>query len=270
MNDHDLIIRKHEYRKYPGSLEPTERLGWSARDEQKRWIRQEIRRNKILTVSIEALLRGGWIVKKEKNDYGQYTFEITQKSKDRLLELKPQDFKSKSSTIQAISTAFMTETLNLRYPRERGWLMFSEVQMGEPFEWRPGKMAYKNMRRIDLLFVNYWHSKKYERIAIEMKRARADLMNELKQPEKRRPIMAQVNYFYFATPVGIVKPNELPDNTGLIEIDENGICRMKKRAPHLGDPAPTWYLMGNIIRRVFDKELDREVMDEDIQTTEAD
>ena len=48
------------------------------------------------------------------------------------------------------------------------------------------------------------------RICYEVKTSRADYLDELKHPLKRRIGMRYSNEFYFVTPADLVKPAEIP------------------------------------------------------------
>jgi hypothetical protein len=54
--------------------------------------------------------------------------------------------------------------------------------------------------------------------AIEVKASRADFVSELKKPIKRAGAIAFSNCYSFAAPRGIIKPEEVPDGLGYIEI----------------------------------------------------
>jgi len=84
-------------------------------------------------------------------------------------------------------------------------------------------------RRIDFFAFNLWPSKKYLKIAYEIKVSRSDFFKELDDPRKREPAERLANECYFATPVGMVQPDEVPEGWGLIEMIANGL-RIKKRA----------------------------------------
>jgi len=49
-----------------------------------------------------------------------------------------------------------------------------------------------------------------KRVCYEVKTSRGDFLSELKQPLKRRLGMRYSNEFYFVTPAGLVKAEEIP------------------------------------------------------------
>lgn len=244
MRDSALEIRHSgRFPNFPGNLDLSERIDWREAENVRQKIRGEIKRSKILPATIKALLRHGWIKLERETEYEMRIYWLSPAGAGAIEGLKDEDFVSTSQANTAISTDFIIDALKVRHPRDRGWIPFTEVTMqGTP-----------KARRIDLLFFNFWHSRKYQRIAYEIKRARSNFLQELREPDKRAVIMNYVNEFYFVTPKGLVKVSEIPEDCGLVEVDDNGICRMKKRAPYLGDPAPNWYLVGTLLRSFYDK-----------------
>lgn len=244
MRDYALEIRHSKrFPHFPGTLDLSERIDWTEADTARQKIRSEIRKSRILPASIKVFIRRGWIKLERETEYEMRIYWLTPVGEKAIEGLNNEAFVSTAQTNTAISTDFIIDALKVRHPRDRGWLSFTEVTMqGTP-----------KARRIDVLFFNFWHSKKYQRIAYEIKRARSNFLQELREPEKRAVIMKYVNVFYFVTPKGLVKVSEIPEDCGLVEVDDNGFCRMKKRAPYLGDPAPNWYLVGTLLRSFYDK-----------------
>ncbi len=245
MRDYALEIRHAaRFPHFPGTLDLTERTDWKQAEQVRHAIRAEIKRSKILPATIKVLVQRGWINLEQETEHGMRIYWLTPVGTKAIEDLNDEAFVSTSQANKAISTDFMIDALKVRYPRERGWVCFTEVTFADTAAW--------NSRRIDVLFFNYWYSKQYKRIALELKRARSNFLQELREPEKRAPVMKMVNEFYYVAPKGMIKPDEVPDDCGLIEIDDNGICRMKKRAPFLGDPPPNWYLVGTLLRSFYD------------------
>ncbi len=73
------------------------------------------------------------------------------------------------------------------------------------------------------------------RTAIEVKISRADFLRETE--EKRRPWRKITNRFVYATPAGLLRPEEIPDGCGLWEADGNAV-RIVKRARSNPKPEP--------------------------------
>lgn len=99
----------------------------------------------------------------------------------------------------------LAETYSLPY-----WNGFAELRDIPP-KWG---------RRIDFFAISVDNKKGYGySIAFEIKVTRADFGHEIDQPLKRSAFFEQSNEFYFVTPQGLVSPDEIPENCGLMEYD---------------------------------------------------
>ena len=106
----------------------------------------------------------------------------------------------------------------------------------------------------------------------EIKVSRADFQRDLKQPSKQDGARALSNEFYFVTPPGLLKPEEIPDWAGLMEptpgfkygvgtkmvptwqwwSDRDPRLRVIKPAPATKKIEPTWPLVVSLLRRERD------------------
>lgn len=126
---------------------------------------------------------------------------------------------------------------------KREWAVIFELRIGTGY----GHWADKS---IDAFAINCWPSKGNRKIAYEIKRTRGDFLNELKQPLKRHPALMFSNEFYFVVPDGFVQPDELPQESGLIQVSENGIALVTHKAPYRDAYPCTWPLFASIARRL--------------------
>lgn len=95
-----------------------------------------------------------------------------------------------------------------------------------------GKWAcYAEFQRIDFFAMACWPSLKFERVGYEIKVSRADFRTEMRKPGKRLNALALCNRFYFAVPAGMVTPAEVPDDSGLIWVNEAGRREVVRKAP---------------------------------------
>lgn len=134
-----------------------------------------------------------------------------------------------------MKAAEVIHALGRRYGTVRIDPMGNEWSLLPEFALAPGG----GQQRIDALAVRNWRGKPagHERHALEVKVSRSDLLNELANPDKRAPFVAVTHRFYLATPVGLVRDGELPDDCGLIEVHEDGKhTRLARRAPRRADP----------------------------------
>lgn len=112
------------------------------------------------------------------------------------------------------------------------WIVAEEVRLGTGgtyYYMQGGAVPMRGSRRIDLFAMSTYRGEKFRRIAYEIKVSRQDFLHELEQPDKRVGAEYFANECYFATPQGLIEPNELPDGWGLVEIGGD-FHRMKVRA----------------------------------------
>jgi hypothetical protein len=100
-------------------------------------------------------------------------------------------------------------------------------------------------RRCDFWTLAPWQSKGYLATAYEIKVSRSDFRrdNAIKQREAR----LFSDRFYYATPPGLLKPEEIPDWAGLLEIGADR-HRVIVPAPLRDKDAPSWELIVSLLR----------------------
>lgn len=106
------------------------------------------------------------------------------------------------------------------------------------------------VRSADALAMSLWPSRGIYMTGFEVKISRADWMKELKDPSKAEEIARFCRLWFVATPVGIVKPHELPADWGLIELTEKGSLLYKKAAAERPPQEPTWQFFAALMRDV--------------------
>lgn len=83
-----------------------------------------------------------------------------------------------------------------------------------------------------------------ERLAIEVKVTRADFLSDVRNPQKQAPWRALAHRHAFAVPAGLVREDEVPAGSGLIEVTfsnntEWSTVKFTRRAPRCDhDPGP--------------------------------
>lgn len=108
----------------------------------------------------------------------------------------------------------------------------------------------KHERYIDAFAMHLWASKKWRRIAYEIKVSRADLMKELdREPEKRVAAMELSNQFFYVVPTGLVEKKELPEGCGLIEAHKSGL-RTKAAAKYRNIGPPSHAFVARMLQRM--------------------
>lgn len=94
----------------------------------------------------------------------------------------------------------------------------------------------------------------HARDGYEIKVSRADYLAEVRNPEKRRLGMLLCNRFTFATPAGLVRPEEVPIDTGLVWVhpyEEGRLADVEEvvRAPWHDRGPPTVRFCAELARR---------------------
>ena len=132
----------------------------------------------------------------------------------------------------------------------REWACFPEFMISPSSPY--GQLSDMSERRIDLFAMNMFRCKKFIRIAYEIKVSRADFFSEIKNPQKREPIMRFCNQFWFATPKGLISPTEVPQGIGLMEFTEGSVYPdfIVKAETREDTIPPGWPLIASICRRV--------------------
>jgi hypothetical protein len=86
---------------------------------------------------------------------------------------------------------------------------------------------------LDVMAFSMYPSRGLLTIGIEVKISKSDFKSEIKNPEKAEKFARFCDYFYFATPKGLVDKEDVPLNWGLLEVDENLKVKEVKRATKL-------------------------------------
>lgn len=144
------------------------------------------------------------------------------------------------------------------------WIFLREIRIGTGF--RRG-----SLQRLDAFALNAYAHTAMKRVCYEVKVSRGDFLGELKQPLKRRIGMRYSNEFYFVTPPGMVKVDEIPAECGWIEAGiataeewreilkrqagffhfdpaSGAFCILTVPAPWRDTPGPTWQLLAAMLR----------------------
>ena len=142
------------------------------------------------------------------------------------------------NVLAAVKAAYYQNT-----PRRRGeWVFFPEMRAGTGYG--PGVE-----NRMDAWIMNTWPSKRLMRIVLEVKVSRSDFFMELRNPHKREKALLFSNLFYFAAPAGLIQPDEVPPEAGLMEVTEAGRVKTTVKAPWRPTPEPTWRFVAALLRR---------------------
>ncbi len=142
------------------------------------------------------------------------------------------------------------DILNVLYhPPTAAEVCFKELRWGAGY----GGVAE---RRIDLFIVKTGPATTHRATAYEIKISRKDFWKDVKDHNKQRGARLFADRFYYATPPGLVKPEEVPVWAGLMEVNPvpadgrwAGV-RIVVPAPVLDKERPSWGLVVAVARNV--------------------
>lgn len=100
-------------------------------------------------------------------------------------------------------------------------------------------------RRCDLWTISANSSAGFKARAYEIKISRADFRRDTAIKQREARLFS--DQFYYVTPAGLIRPDELPDWAGLIEYAD-GQFKTVIGAPYRDKDAPTWELVVSLIR----------------------
>lgn len=140
----------------------------------------------------------------------------------------------------ALTSKQICEFLRRLHTESDQWVYFEELATAT------GSRAEN---RLDAWAMHLWPSTNFKRVTYEIKVSRGDFLRELKSPQKRKLGLLYSNLFYFVTPRGLVKPNEVPPEAGLIEFDADGSPRYPVAAPWREGNRPSFGFMAAAFRQ---------------------
>jgi len=100
-------------------------------------------------------------------------------------------------------------------------------------------------RRCDLWTISANSSAGFKARAYEVKISRADFRRDTAIKQREARLFS--DQFFYVTPAGLIKPEEVPDWAGLIEYLD-GTFKTIIHAPYRDKDAPTWELVVSLIR----------------------
>lgn len=119
----------------------------------------------------------------------------------------------------------MTLALQERFNPDKGYVSIPQYRVRHGFAER-GKHNI-----IDLMVYGLW-SKDQNVYAFEIKVSRQDFINDITAYHtKHKEAFRLSNCFYYAVPHGLVTPEEIPEESGLIYVNTGGKTMIKKVAP---------------------------------------
>ncbi len=137
--------------------------------------------------------------------------------------------------------------LRQQYRDTREWVCFEELRLGTGYG---GAIE----QEIDFWALNCYPSAGMQSIAYEIKVTRSDFKRELANPKKRHGAMEISNRFYFVAPIGLIQPDELPADCGLVEIGDGKAVVTVQATWRDRLASPPWRFLASVARRVIKAE----------------
>lgn len=111
--------------------------------------------------------------------------------------------------------------------------------------WASELALASGARRCDFWTLAPCQSKGYAATAYEIKISRADFRRDTHAKQREARLFS--DRFYYVTPPGLLKVEEVPDWAGLIEIVD-GAKKVRVQAPLRDKDAPSWELIVSLLR----------------------
>jgi len=112
------------------------------------------------------------------------------------------------------------------------------------------RTGWGRYRYADAMAMSLYPSRGLVLHGIEIKAARGDWLQELRNPEKSAPIQAYCNYWWVVAPKGIIELDEMPATWGLLELHGKKTLRCTKQAPELEPKELDRQFIAAIFRRL--------------------
>lgn len=120
------------------------------------------------------------------------------------------------------------------------------------YEVRNGTGYEKSQRYADALVVSVWPSRGIWIAGIEVKVSRSDWRKELDDPSKADAIQKYCDYWWIAAAEDVVKPTEVPERWGFIEVNAKGKASTVREAPKLTPEPLDKLFIASILRNQAD------------------
>lgn len=150
--------------------------------------------------------------------------------------------------------------------KERTNIIFPELRLGSGY-------CGVSQRRIDMFVIS--SNSGNETTAYEIKVSRQDFKHDIDNDLKQRGARLYSNYFYYVTPPGLLKPEEIPLWAGLRELNFDKWMKHKDAnfstivpAPLHAKAQPSWGLICSMIRHV-NKTIFRDQLQQEQQKTKT-
>lgn len=198
-----------------------------------RWYPEDFLEGKdrgVTKTTFKILIRNGWIEETSRDtipnwvrgichkiaDAGLEILELLSESDFRLIQNNPHEMTAKD--IKGFLRAH--HEVDQHRPGQEPWILVEEFMPFDRF-------------RIDVLAVSTWRSQGYRAVAYEIKINRGDYLSERRSPQKLHDALKIATQFYYATPPGLLRLNEVPETFGLMEFNKIGRATVIRAAAEI-------------------------------------
>jgi hypothetical protein len=124
--------------------------------------------------------------------------------------------------------------------------------------------GFLQSRTADAIAMNLYPSRGLDIHGFEIKASRGDWKKELDNPDKAEAIARYCHYWWIVAPSGMIAPEEVPGNWGLMEVMSGDRTRTKKH-PVQVDAVPIGYpFLASILRKTNETTVPKKLVDERI------
>jgi hypothetical protein len=154
-----------------------------------------------------------------------------------------------STLLPDVTAPRIVEVLRRRHQGPQ-WTIVEEMRLGSGWGFHES--------RIDFWALECTPRRANQAIAYEIKVSRADFLRDVRRPAKQRGALLYSNEFFYVSPAGVIKAEEVPIFAGLIEIDAIVPVHDEPyyagtvivRAPYRDKMRPSWPFIVSLLRRV--------------------
>ena len=195
--------------------------------------------------TVKVLVREGWI---EEVTEGDLYWRLSDLGTAVIADLAGDDFVSPGPEFRA--SEILRILMKSVFP-EPYWIFATELALEawgarrvDAFALRVATGGHVGERGISIdRYLTSW--------ALEVKVSRSDFLSEVADPRKRDPAMAIAHRFAFVTPAGLVKPEEIPEGLGLLEVNSERRVEVRVRPSLMSPEQPDWRLVASIARAMM-------------------
>lgn len=137
------------------------------------------------------------------------------------------------------------------------------IAMSDARIWASELAFFNGDRRIDFWTLEPTLSQGFRATAYEVKVSRADFARD--SDEKQGHALRYSDRFWYVTPPGLLRKDEVPEWAGLQEFDGE-VFTVKKRAPKREKAEPDWWFIVNLMRNCGDSRRDVTILKQQLSS----